>query len=196
MLSTRTAPRAARVPSSYTRTIHREALGVEVFADAAGCVVMGFSAKRQKADFHFRFNTKERADAHVSQWLEGLEQRNRRKVDEKAQRKATGNQLAVGDVLRASWGYDQTNVDYYEVTRLVGAYSVEVREINSHSQGEDMTGLCLPCPGEFIGEPRVYRVIDGNSVKVRSYGVYARKKECKVIGGLKVFEADRWTAYA
>ena len=30
--------------------------------------------------------------------------------------------LKVGDVLRSSWGYDQTNVDYYEVVELVGLY--------------------------------------------------------------------------
>lgn len=37
----------------------------------------------------------------------------------------------VGDILIASWGYDQTNVDYYQVVALVGTSSVRIRKIQS-----------------------------------------------------------------
>lgn len=37
--------------------------------------------------------------------------------------------LEVGDILTSSWGYDQTNVDFYQVERLAGKTMVEVREI-------------------------------------------------------------------
>lgn len=33
----------------------------------------------------------------------------------------------VGDVLHGSWGYDQTNCEFYEVTRIVGKRTVEIR---------------------------------------------------------------------
>ncbi len=37
--------------------------------------------------------------------------------------------VKVGDFFSASWGYEQTNVDYFQVIALVGATSVRVREV-------------------------------------------------------------------
>lgn len=37
--------------------------------------------------------------------------------------------VRVGDIFCASWGYDQTNVDFFQVVALVGESSVRVREV-------------------------------------------------------------------
>lgn len=37
--------------------------------------------------------------------------------------------LVVGDVLFLSWGYEQINVDYYQVMWVVGYWLVEIRKI-------------------------------------------------------------------
>lgn len=37
--------------------------------------------------------------------------------------------VKVGDIFSASWGYDQTNVDFFQVVALVGETSVRVREV-------------------------------------------------------------------
>lgn len=37
--------------------------------------------------------------------------------------------VKVGDIFSASWGYDQTNVDFFQVIALVGETSVRVREV-------------------------------------------------------------------
>lgn len=37
--------------------------------------------------------------------------------------------VKVGDLFRASWGYEQTNNDFFQVVELVGASSVRVREV-------------------------------------------------------------------
>ncbi|MDR0576110.1 MAG: hypothetical protein LBI87_00860 [Candidatus Accumulibacter sp.] len=106
--------------------------------------------------------------------------------------------LNVGDVLMASWGYEQTNIDYYEVTRLVGRHSVEIREIARQSQGTHwLQGECVPVKGRYVGEPIIKRVrSDGLSVKIFSWGAWARKKESRIVGGVEVFSPDHWTAYA
>lgn len=38
--------------------------------------------------------------------------------------------VKVGDLFSASWGYDQTNNDFFQVIALVGESSVRVREVN------------------------------------------------------------------
>ena len=38
--------------------------------------------------------------------------------------------VTVGDIFSASWGYEQTNNDFFQVVELVGASSVRVREVH------------------------------------------------------------------
>lgn len=37
--------------------------------------------------------------------------------------------VKIGDLFQSSWGYDQTNVDFFQVIALVGETSVRVREV-------------------------------------------------------------------
>ena len=37
--------------------------------------------------------------------------------------------VQVGDIFSCTWGYDQTNVDYFQVVKLCGEQSVRVREV-------------------------------------------------------------------
>ncbi len=59
--------------------------------------------------------------------------------------------LKVGDILRCSWGYDQTNIDFYEVVKT-SANTVQILEIESEefvNNDQSMTGKSVPCPGKF-----------------------------------------------
>jgi hypothetical protein len=60
----------------------------------------------------------------------------------------------VGDIFRNSWGYDQTNVDYYQVVRVTAKYAI-VRPISSQPvPGSDRGGMCCyvqPVSDAFTG---------------------------------------------
>lgn len=45
--------------------------------------------------------------------------------------------VQVGDIFTASWGYDQTQTDFFQVVELVGELSVRVREVYPRMIGED-----------------------------------------------------------
>jgi len=64
----------------------------------------------------------------------------------------TTNVHAVGSIWYTSWGYDQTNVDYYEVTRETKA-SVWLRKIGAFVSD----GRLYPDPSIVLGEPRMHR---------------------------------------
>ena len=72
----------------------------------------------------------------------------------------------VGDILYASWGYDQTNVDFYQVTRLVGAKMIEIQRISSKDAGRDRV---MPVPNRFVSGERPFKVKvrTNRSVKTR-----------------------------
>lgn len=44
--------------------------------------------------------------------------------------------VKVGDLFVSSWGYEQTNVDFFQVVALVGARSVRVREVHPQMVSE------------------------------------------------------------
>lgn len=80
---------------------------------------------------------------------------------------------AVGDILVSSWGYDQTNIDYYQVTRVSPAM-ITMRPIASRQDSDDggWTGRAVPVPGQFTGpgirrKPRNCR--DGYCVTLTGY---------------------------
>lgn len=45
----------------------------------------------------------------------------------------------VGDIFMASWGYDQTNVNFFQVIKLVGKCSVRIVEVTPEVIKEDST---------------------------------------------------------
>lgn len=103
-------------------------------------------------------------------------------------------QLVVGDVLVNSWGYEQTNVDYYQVTSLIGKSSVEIRPIAKDStETGSMVGVCTPILGRFTNNSMKKRVINGYCVRM-DYG-FASRKDYQLIDGQKTFKPDRWSSY-
>ena len=89
---------------------------------------------------------------------------------ERKARRSQKSKLQVGHILRSSWGYDQTNVDFYQVTRLVSDTMVEIRPIAStRVDGDGWQGKVMPMLDEFTGEAIRKRVTNGDSVKMASY---------------------------
>ena len=154
-----------------------------------------FSGKRAKPDHHYRFRTEEQRAASVRHHFESVEAREQAKIERKRAEQAKGRGVEVGDILRCSWGYEQTNIDYYEVTALIGKTMVELREIGAESTTDGfMQGKCIPVAGNYIGEPMRKRAKNG-AVRITSYA-YAFRMEPTIIHGAKVYESSRWSSYA
>jgi hypothetical protein len=185
--------RECYIPKSYKLLCQYPDTGeliAVVYGDHDKLCAAAFGGKRAKPDWHYSFRTKEQMMEKINEYLASAHATAEYKKERAAQRKAHKRGLKVGDVLMNMWGYDQTNVDYYQVTRLVGKCSVEIREIaavNTEDTGW-MQGKCRPDKDNFVGEPMVKRVGEGDSVKIHSWGSYAHK--C-------ADDAEHhWTAYA
>lgn len=88
----------------------------------------------------------------------------------------------VGDILVSIWGYEQTNVDYYQVVGIT-AKSVKIHPImSSTTESGYMCGTCTPCRGAYI--KNIF--MDGVTTKRVNYGcvriargIYAHKWDGK-----------------
>jgi len=126
------------------------------------CAVV-FSGKRSKPDLYRAFqNEKIRADS-VEKMFAEYNSRAEYKASQKCR------ELNVGDILVSSWGYEQTNVDFYQVVKLIGNASVSVRRIKaSKDYTMSMQGNAMALKDDFCGAETVYRV-NKDSIRINSY---------------------------
>lgn len=68
---------------------------------------------------------------------------------------------AVGDLLSYSWGYDQTNVDHYKVTK-VSPRSIVIQPIGSRSVRATgwASDMVVPDPDTILPDPPLRKVVD------------------------------------
>lgn len=113
-----------------------------------------FSGKKAKPDWFVTFQSEERRAAYVKNWEDGLRAHQARKEEERQAKASYQHTFQVGDILYNSWGYDQTNIDWYEVTAVRGKQIV-IREIAgkvADAPGySPMSGMTVPCPGQYVG---------------------------------------------
>lgn len=90
--------------------------------------------------------------------------------DKTGLRKDAGkNPFEVGDLLSGSWGYEQTNVDFYQVVAVSGTM-VTIREVARYGYATgSMTEKVYPCKDKFIGEPLRKKVNRYGRVALESY---------------------------
>lgn len=138
-------------------TLKNDAAVVYLFTVAGKSYAKGFRGTAAKPEFYHGFKSDERRAEYVKQWLQSVRETVARKAAYRAEKSAWVNPLKVGDILHTSWGYDQTNVEFFAVTRVSGK-RVWVREIAADSEATGfMSGKCWPAmPIRFIGEETMH----------------------------------------
>ena len=199
------AQRMARFECQGATVYHQnDDLGVLVLVRCTtsqnSVTMVAFSGRKEKPEIYAKFGGMTYAERYLQQWLTRLQEVADRKASYKAEQAAkvaAGHGLKVGDILSSTWGWEQTNWEYFQVTKLVGKRSVEVREVaQTCEETGQMQGLCSPLKNAFRGEAKTYRVSPDGSIKTRSFGAYASKKEPLIVAGMEIYTPDRFTSYA
>ena len=164
---------------------------------ASGCVAFLYTDKRGRPcaaawkrramhpSWRYYFRSEAVRAQRVSEFLASSRAGAKRRAEERARRKAP-HSLEVGTILRCSWGYDQTNIDWFEVTATT-PHTVKVREIAAVSVETDyMQGKSRPLMGDYIGPETTHRVGADN---------YVRISECQLASPWDG-NAANWTSYA
>ena len=160
--------------------------------------VVAFEGRMQKPSFYYTFKSREKLEQYVTEAIKrGLACKKAVEQD-RAERVNFQHSLVVGDILVSMWGYDQTNVDFYEVTRLVGKKSVEIRRIGGEvTKTQWEGGSVVPAPGYFLlkKESMIKRVGEGNRLRLNTYSS-ASPVEYTITDGKKVYKEYEYTTYA
>lgn len=164
---------------------------------------VGYIGKAKKPALYFTYRDAGRRNVSVVQFLRSAEENalyvGKKKAEKAARLSQPQEFLKVGDVLSASWGYDQTNIDYYQVTAVVGKRMVEICEIVSETQETGwLQGKCVPAVGNFAKDAKPMRkLVDENGgVRIASYARATKVEQVMVSGVAVGYKPSSWTAYA
>ncbi len=155
--ATRLATRNAFIPKG-SRLVPGPAGGaVYVYETAGRPYAIAFRGTAARSEWHHSFRTIEQRDATIAEFHTSLTHSAEFKAKRKAEKSAWVNPLKVGDILHSSWGYDQTNVEFYAVTKVSGR-RVWIREIAQDFEATGfMSGKCWPAmPIRFCGEETMH----------------------------------------
>lgn len=147
--------------------VRPEGTDLEIWAyEAVGHpYAIAFGGRAQKPLWHYRFRSVEARDARVRETIDSRRELLARREETKRAAREYRHDYKVGDVLVSSWGYDQTNVDYYEVVRVVSPTMIEIQAINGTCVREERgADYVVPVPGLVHGDVMRRRVREGGSV--------------------------------
>ncbi|WP_230599322.1 hypothetical protein [Xanthomonas albilineans] len=152
----------------YAQQPHDLADGSRYYlAEEAGRIyVTKFHGKSLKPD-RLAFRSQAEAERDIASFTA----RRQELADVQADRRASAKRphtLTVGTVLVSSYGYEQTNVDFYEVIAVENR-TVTLRQLAQERQDTShMSGTTTPVPGHYTGDSIRKRVNPRNSVKLSS----------------------------
>ena len=147
---------------------------VLVLVNKTKLVAIAWSGKKNKYDWYYKFRDKKQMDKYISDYFCKVEMANKHKAEQKLSKEKDKAEffesIKVGDIFVDSWGYDQTNIDFYLVTKKLKA-SIKIVKIGSKvvatSIGSEMV---VPVPDAVIGEEKTKIPQDGY-IKTSSYSL-------------------------
>jgi len=129
------------------------------------CTKKVSKARFPKALFNYRFRSAERMAEFCKEWIERVEANinsvKQLKEQKKIAQQNMNHNFKVGQVIYNSWGYDQTNINFYQVIESKEK-SIILREIaSSYVAGSEgfMSARVKPVENAFIGEPILKKVV-------------------------------------
>ena len=192
------------IPEGYELSWDDQDLGIQVYYKNTPCIsAICFVGRAVNPTWHYRFKDGQQRINEVTRTFKNVAERAEYKAARKAKAaEASANHgVKVGDVFRSSWGYDQTNVDYYQVV-AVGNKTATFCKIAQLSESDGfLQGNCVPATNQFIGKP-FKKLIQKSSnessayIKIYSFANAYKIEPVAVVSNKPIYESSHWTAYA
>jgi len=142
------------------------------YSNGRPCAI-SYKGKQRKAEVNYAFSTAEKREDWIKRYTDQLQ----KDFDEKQQRKAAIKAFVcpwqVGDILNYSWGWEQTNQDFYQIVELKGK-TVVLQSINTHRvEGmgagmSDMSDYCIGVKDSFKENSQPFQKLIQNNGKEAS----------------------------
>tara|TARA_R100000808_G_scaffold19434_1_gene42155 strand:- start:1772 stop:2353 length:582 start_codon:yes stop_codon:yes gene_type:complete len=127
--------------------------------------------KNPIANYWYRNN--DDRNSSIETYKKRADQREQYKLERAAARKAFKPDLNIGDIYYASWGYDQTNVNFYQVVEIKGSATVVLRELSQNTVKDSyyshgMACSVVPVKDEFLNDNTMTKRVGQYGIKIDS----------------------------
>ena len=159
----------------------KQGVNVECFLytnDAGQPCAVGYIGKSDKPRFRYRYRSTADAVDAINEFIARVSANQEtdriRKIEDKKFKKELFDTVEIGSIFVCSWGYDQTNVDAYQVIEKKGAATLVLKEI-SLSTVEDsdhghMSCNVIPVKDSFLENSKsMEKRINRYGISLNSY---------------------------
>ena len=127
----------------------------------AGLEAKFFAGKALNPTHYYGFKSEEKREEYIEKFFKDLAERAEAKAERKAAAKAikekAANEMKVGDIYYSSWGYDQTNVDFYKILEVKKSSAV-IAKVGSKTVSDNGPYTEVVPSEHQIGKPMLKRM--------------------------------------
>lgn len=172
------------IPEDSTKLTSPDSDTVVYQYESNGPCAVGFSGKRKNHDFKYRFPTEDARKTYVGRHFkikaDALKEKEQFKIDTKAREAKEFEAIEIGDIFVCSWGYEQTNVDAYQLIALKGKtgtfQAIALESLETASWASDYV---RPIKDDFLKTEPFTKRLSGDHFKLSSFRYVSKMEDTK-----------------
>lgn len=142
--------------------------------------LLAYIGRRKKPSIFCYYHNEDEREKRVDIFINSLRDAEKAKAEQRRRLKEHKTSLKPGSILYTSWGWEQTNVDFYQVVKLPSDKTVVLKKIgrtfadDQQESGSSMSAMVVPTPGNYLEEEEIKkRILPNDRIKM-SDQVYAQ----------------------
>lgn len=133
---------------------------------------IGYAGRKKNPAFRHWYKEEEQRDDYVNKFLDKQEADAVGKIRYRQEKKNFVTSLVQGEILYGSWGWEQTNVEFFEIIEVRSKNTIRIRSLVKHkSYSGDMSGRAMPIAGQYDGETQTVRLRLGDQCSAALCGL-------------------------
>jgi len=147
----------------HTKTIINDLYVIYINEDTLTAIM--YIGKSNKPKFNYRFKTinilNTYVDTAITNFMTFHNDKVQRKENQKELQKTfdISKFLKVGAIIQNTWGYEQTNQEFYQVTEIKGKTTIHAKELKKiYEETGFMSGKCIPLIDHFLDRGNEYNL--------------------------------------
>jgi hypothetical protein len=160
------------MPGEFTRELG--GTNFNLYIHDNNLTIKGYYGKALKPSFFYRYKTKEELDLAITRHADRLNKIYESSVERKVKKKEANSAIkaadhfSIGEILVNTWGYEQTNIEFYQVTKI-SAKRITVAELKkTYTETGFMCGHAIPNKDSFVENGDTYNLtVKENGAQVR-----------------------------
>lgn len=143
-----------------------ETVNYVCYISKTNLLALCYVGKSAKPAFYYRYRTVAQLYESVKTRLANYDSHFREKAERAAKIKELSQNfdvkkhVKIGEIICNSWGYDQTNIEFYQVVGFVGRTKIQIKELQQESISKDgyssMSCFVIPLKDQFYSKGDEY----------------------------------------